>query len=561
MKRSLILFLLVLGLALPSLAQVKKGAVVTVSPLITAIEVKGNHEVAEREIMNLVFSRVGDSLLEEKIKNDVKAIYALGSFSDVAVSFEALAGGTRVVFQVFENPKVSAISFEGNSVYPQGTLLALIKTQPGNILNYKTLQGDIDLITSRYKDDGYVLVRIVDADVDKTTGLLHFKIVEGLVESIALEGNDQTKDFVILRELKTHPGSVFNENVFKKDLRRVFNLGFFSEVSPNFAPGSSPDKVVIQLKIKETRTSTINFGGGYGESEGGFGFIDLSLNNLLGTAQGMLIRGQFGQNLSTYQFKYTNPWFWPKRFGEHAAFTLRKWYTIGRDIYISDQSGVYNGFDVSLGRPFYDNYNITWSLGSELVSPYSTSTFESYQSDTLGLSLSYDTRDFWLNPKEGRFYTLGVKHGWKHAGSGNTTFFKTESDINHYHPVLENQILATHVGVGMGSGDVPIGEKFWAGGANTIRGYNPSETRKGTRKLICNAEYRINFSDMFQGVFFYDWGNSWDGGLPDLSSFISGWGPGVRITTPLGPIRLDYGVAGGKAFGEGVMHFSIGQAF
>jgi len=561
MKRSLILFLVGMCLTLPSLALAKKETTVAVSPLITAIEIRGNHEVAEREIMNMVFSRIGDTLLEEKIKSDVKAVYALGSFSDVSVSFEAFAGGTRVVFQVIENPPVTGVSFEGNSVYPQNILLALINTQPGKILNYKTLQGDIELITTRYKNDGYVLARIVDADVDKTTGILHFKIVEGMVESIALDGNEQTKDFVILRELKTRPGSVFNENVFKKDLRRVFNLGFFSEVSPNFEPGSTSDKVVIQLKIKETRTSTINFGGGYGESEGAFGFIDLSINNLMGTAQGMMIRGQFGQQLSTYQFKYNNPWFWPKRFGEHAALTLRKWYTIGKDIYITDQSGVYNGFDISLGRPFYDYFNISWTLGSELVSPYSTSTFEAYQDNTIGVILSYDTRDFWLNPKEGRYYTFSVKHGWKYANSGNTTFFIVAPDMNHYVPVFANQVLATHLGWGLGIGDVPIGEQFWMGGANTVRGYNPSDIRKGTRKLLFNIEYRMNFSDMFQGVFFYDWGNAWNSGYPSFPDFMTGWGPGVRINTPLGPIRLDYGVPSGKAFGEGVMHFSIGQAF
>ena len=66
---------------------------------------------------------------------------------------------------------------------------------------------------------------------------------------------------------------------------------------------------------------------------------------------------------------------------------------------------------------------------------------------------------------------------------------------------------------------------------------------------------------MFQGVFFYDWGGAWNSGLPETSTFLSGWGPGVRVNTPLGPIRLDYGVAGGKAFAEGIMHFSIGQAF
>jgi outer membrane protein insertion porin family len=110
-------------------------------------------------------------------------------------------------------------------------------------------------------------------------------------------------------------------------------------------------------------------------------------------------------------------------------------------------------------------------------------------------------------------------------------------------------------------GDVPIGELYWAGGANTVRGYYPTEAVSGTRKLLANLEYRMNFSDVFQGVFFYDWGDAWNSGSPPFDKFITGWGPGVRVNTPLGPIRLDYGIKGGHAFGEGLMHFSIGQAF
>ncbi|HVN66808.1 MAG TPA: BamA/TamA family outer membrane protein, partial [Candidatus Sulfotelmatobacter sp.] len=268
-----------------------------------------------------------------------------------------------------------------------------------------------------------------------------------------------------------------------------------------------------------------------------------------------------GQQLSTYQFKYFNPWFIPQKFGDHTSFTLRRWLTEGRDMFITNQDGIYNGFDVAIGKPLNDNYNITWTLGSENVSPINASTFEAYLSDTIGVTFSFDTRDFWLNPKTGRYYTLDLKQGWKFA-STNTSFFKTGVDLNHYYPFFDNQVLAGHIGVGLGTGDVPIGEIYYAGGANTVRGYYPTEARTGKRKLITNFEYRLNFSDMFQGVFFYDWGNAWDGDkIPDASQFLSGWGPGVRITTPLGPIRLDWGVPAGKSFGEGVMHFSIGQAF
>jgi len=540
----------------------KPPGTLEVMPIITGIEITGNMIVPEKNIMDVVFSRVGDSLVQEKIRGDMKAIYALGDFSDVSITFEAEAGGTKVIFEVAENPRINKIIFEGNTVYSTAELEALISTKAGDLLNYKNLQDDIAKINAKYKDDGYMLARVIDVETNEKTGVLRFKIIEGVVESITLEGNDGTQDYVILRELKTKAGSVLNEKTLKSDLRRIFNLGFFSEVSPIFEPGSTKDKIIIILNIKETRTSTINFGGGYGKREGWFGFVDLSINNLMGTAQGLMIRGQSGQELSTYQFKYTNPWMLPDRLGDHASFTFRRWLTIGRDIYLTEQDAVYNGWDMSLGKPLWgDDYKIAWTLGSEVVTPHGDSTFEAYQSDTIGVTFSYDTRDFWLNPTEGRYYSLSLKQGWKHS-NGTSEFFKIGWDINNYVPFFDKtQVLATHIGTGLGFGDIPVGEEYWAGGANSVRGYYASDARRGRKKLIFNIEYRLNFSDMFQGVFFYDWGNAWDDGAPDFSQFISGWGPGIRVNTPLGPIRLDYGVPGGRAFSEGIMHFSIGQAF
>jgi len=535
-------------------------ASVEVASTITALELSGNHLVPAKEIMGAVFTRIGDTLYQEKLQGDLKGIYALGYFADVYPSFEAFNKGTKVTIHVVENPPVAGIAFDGVTVYAPQDLLASMETRTGDLLNFKKMQDDIANINNKYKADGYMLARVVDVENDKKTNILHFQVTEGKVESIVLDGNDNTKDYVILRELNTKPGSVLNETVLKKDLRRVFNLGFFSEVTPNFESGSSKETVVLQLKIKETRTSTVNFGGGYGQQEGWFGFIDLSINNLMGTAQGLMVRGQVGQQFNTYQFKYTNPWFWPQKLGDHAALTFRRWLTIGRDILLTTQDGVYNGFDVSVGKPLKENVSINYTVGSENVSPYGTSSFDAYRSDTIGFGLSYDTRDFWLNPKEGRYYTINFKQGFKTTNIV-TAFTKVDWDLNHFYPVGDNQVLALHAGAGLGYGDVPIGDLYWAGGPTTIRGYYPTDAHTGKRKFIANAEYRLNFSDMFQGVFFYDWGDAWSVGAPDPGKFLSAWGPGVRINTPMGPIRLDYGVPGGKSFSEGIMNFSIGQAF
>jgi outer membrane protein insertion porin family len=134
--------------------------------------------------------------------------------------------------------------------------------------------------------------------------------------------------------------------------------------------------------------------------------------------------------------------------------------------------------------------------------------------------------------------------------------------VNTFTPFgLEHGVLAWHVGTGIGFGDVPLGEVYWAGGPTSVRGYGLGEVHKGSRKLIANIEYRYTFNETFQAVVFFDWGNAWTLGGPIVSDFLTGWGPGVRLNTPLGPIRLDYGIGGGKNAGEGILHFSIGQAF
>jgi outer membrane protein insertion porin family len=529
-----------------------------ISSKITGLAAAGNIRVTESEILSAVFSRIGETIDEEKLKNDLKAIYALGYFQDVNASFEAYKDGTRIIYQVKENPLLNQIRIEGQTVYSTREILSQIKLKAGDLLNYRTLREDIAAINDFYKKAGYTLARVVDVSTEK--GEVNFKIVEGLVESVSLEGNDATQNYVILREMKTRSGVVFNEETFGKDLRRVFNLGFFSEINPAFEPGTTPDKMRIILKIKETRTNTINFGGGYGERDGWFGFVDLSLNNLQGTAQGLMLRGQSGQQLSTYQFKYYNPWFMPDRLGDRTSLTYRLWNTMGTDIFLTLQDEYRVGWDVTLGKTLRDDYSASFSLGSENLSPRGTATFEPYLSEFIGVSLSYDTRDFWLNPSKGAYHTFSVKQGWKFA-SLTTAYNKFGIDFNFYQPLRPQQVLAYHLGVGIGFGDVPLGELYWAGGANTVRGYNLSELRRGARRLLTNVEYRYTFNEIIQAVIFFDWGNSWNEGAPVPVDFMTGWGPGIRFNTPLGPIRLDYGVAGGRNFGEGVLHFSIGQAF
>jgi len=526
---------------------------------VTSIEVSGVGAQHMRESRDAIFSKVGETFIEQKVQADVKAIYALGYFADVKADTFPYRGGVKVIYVAEENPAVTAVNFDGNMVFSDEALAATMETKIGETLNYSTLREDIKRIDSKYKSAGYLLARVVDVSTDQD-GALTLKIVEGFIESIKISGNENTQEYVIRRELKTRPGTVLNERTLTRDLRSVFNLGFFSEVNPAFEPGEEPDEIVLVIRVKEQRTSTINLGGGYGEREGWFGFVDLSVNNLFGTGRAMMIRGQSGQELQTYQFKYFDPWVLEDYFGDHLSFTFKRWHTIGSDFYFVGQNEIHNGYDVTFGKPLADVWRLSWSLGSEWVGPYSDSSFEAYDTLTTGLSLSYDTRDIWLNPTEGVFHTVSTRWGWKYCG-GVTQFTKYGLDFNFYFPVAERLTLALHAGAGLGVGDVPIGERYWVGSANTVRGFYPSEANLGFRKLQFNAEYRYTFNEIFQGVLFFDFGNAWDTGAPIFGDFLSGEGFGIRMTTPLGPIRLDYAIGNGKEASDGVIHFSIGQAF
>ncbi|KAF0134513.1 MAG: hypothetical protein FD145_531 [Candidatus Saganbacteria bacterium] len=533
---------------------------VTAFSKITAIDIRGNGMVPENEIKSALFSKVGDALEEVKLKNDLKAIYALGYFEDATVDIEEFKEGSKIIFSVIENNIVDNVKIEGNVVYSTKEINSIINIKPGKILNLKTMRGDIDSINQYYKKNGYSMSRVADVLVSDDKKKITFKIIEGIVEAVTLEGNETTRDYVILREMNLKPGKVFNEEILSKDLRRIFNLGYFSELVPAFEPGTSADKIILALKIKETRTNSVNFGGGFGEREGWFGFADLALNNLMGTAQGVLLKGQSGQQITTYQFKYTNPWILPEKFGPRTSITTRLWNTMGTDIYLTQQDQVNLGWDLALGKYLRDDYQVSYSIGSERVSPRGSAAFETYISNFIGLSLSYDSRDFWMNPSKGGYHTLSFRQGWKYTNI-TTNYMKFGLDLNFFTSLRDQLVFASHYGLGLGIGDVPIGELYWAGGPSSIRGFNLDEIKKGEKKITVNQEFRYTFNETFQGVFFFDWGDAWSNGYPVFNLFRFGWGPGLRLNTPLGPIRLDYGIGSGKNAGEGILHFSIGQAF
>ncbi len=142
-------------------------------PAILNISVQGNSEVVTEHIMSIITSKVGEPVDEEKLRKDAEAIFELGFFVATDYRVTDKEGGVDVVFLVQENPVVSKINFEGNTVYTSEKLEEMIFTKPGMIFNRTFFRNDLQRIKEKYQSDGYVMANVADVRIDLRTFNAH----------------------------------------------------------------------------------------------------------------------------------------------------------------------------------------------------------------------------------------------------------------------------------------------------------------------------------------------------------------------------------------------------
>ncbi|EAX47477.1 surface antigen (D15) [Thermosinus carboxydivorans Nor1] len=551
---------------------------------VTAVAVAGNKAVAESTIMAAVKTKPGDILSADKIKEDMQAIYELGYFFDVVANFTEVPEGVKVVYTVLENPALQDVVFKGNTKVTTDKLNSLVTAEKGKTLNTKILNDNMRAIEQYYHDQGYILARVSDVAMSPT-GVLTITINEGILEDIVVKGNDKTKKYVITREMKLKPGEPFNVKDARRSMQKVYNLGYFEDVNMKLNPGKEPNGVVLETSVVEQKTGTFSIGAGYSKADGLVGIIELGDNNFRGTGDKVKVHWEFGGNSGSnnnYEFSYTRPWLDQKQ--TSLGFNIYNMTNQYDDYYDNgDLRSTYDrkrqGWDITLGRPageYIQNYITLKNRRDTYVkyvdgpvdymatpgsANYNASYNQQYLQDNFGLTRSitlmrvYDSRDNVFNPTEGRRYSLAAEFAGGLLG-GDFDFNKYTAEGRQYLKVGRSQVVAFRLTVGYADGKMPEAGKFAVGGADTLRGYNDDQF-KGDKMFAATAEYRFPVAQKVQGVVFTDVGNAWDGDHYKLNDLKTGAGVGLRITTPIGPIRIDYAVGeqGSRT------HFSFGGQF
>lgn len=562
-----------------------------VGKTIAHVDFDGIPEPVKTKLSPLLTSKQGGQVTQEGVRNDVASLGSTGVFSQIRPNFTEVPEGVNLSYQLVTNPVVYGVEFSGNTIFTSDYLREVMQVPAGSVLNFVQVNQRLKAIEDLYLKQGYMLVSIPNVQVTPK-GILHIDISEGVIEDIQLVGNEKTKDKVILRELKMKKGKPFNKFQASRSMERLYNLGYFEDVNMKLLPGTQDEhNVVIEIDVVEQKTGVITVGAGYSDSDGTVGIIELGDTNFRGTGDKVNFHWEFGGagDGKNYTISYTRPWI--NSNGDSLGVSIfnriyeyddydAKGNTIaeydkrrrGWNITWGRVTGEYrtNYFNFESAKESYDDHD-GFDWGSAATSKGHTAKDMSdawYKAimDNFGTTNSFtfthvfDNRDNYFNASRGRRISFAAQWGG-HGLGGDYDFYKFTTEGRFYKALGNGHILALRLMGGYIDGDVSYGNLFDLGGSNTLRGYEDDQF-KGTKMYAATLEYRFPIAKKVQGVVFGDGGSTWDiddGKIPwyqDDDSFNWSVGVGLRLQTPIGPIRLDYGHGDQNKF-----HFSFGTQF
>jgi outer membrane protein insertion porin family len=550
-----------------------------------------------------------DEVLKEDIER-IKAFYHKQGFTDVELDYEVKPYPKKsyllyITIKVKEGKKylVGNITIHGNIDMKEKQILRELKEcVPGKVFSQEALKQDISNIQALYFDAGYI-----SAQVQETTSLnsytgrvdIVYNIFENeiaYVDKIKIRGNIKTRDVVIRRELRIHPGDRFDGEKLRRSRERLQNLGFFEEVGYDTEDTNVSNQRDLIVDVKESKTGAFSFGGGYSTVEEFVGFIEIEQKNFdwknfpyfTGAGQDLRLRATTGTVTSGFDLSFTNPWVfdYPVSFGFDAYKRSHKREedvgygydedVTGGDLRLGRQVSEYINADLMYRHDRIEITNITDTATVDLQQEYGKNSISSVTA-----AFAFDSRDNVFEPRKGEFLSGSFECAGGPFGA-DKDFWKFFGRASHFIPLFRKSALELRARVGLAepysnSERIPIYERFFSGGAYTIRGY---EERKvgpidpvskdplgGNSMVVGNIEYTYPLFGFMRVAAFYDTGNVWSK-LNDVGSggFKSSVGLGLRLKTPIGPIMLDYGVPLNKAPGEdekgsGRLHFSASHGF
>jgi NTE family protein len=499
----------------------------------------------------------------KEIREDIDHIFAPGLFSKVTASLK----DSVLIYSVLENPKYNSMIFKGNHIYPDSILLAQISHPDSSVLNYNIFSKDLQAIREYYRHRGYVLMHYTDIQFDEQRGQARVHINEGIIDTIKIEGNDHTADFVIRREFLIKERGVFNANLIRRGIENIHATQLFERVNANLKIRNGSYNLI--LKVEEKKFPVLRLGGKIGTERGAQGYLELSNENFLGIGSKLSLLGRAGERDRLILLNFR----WDRVFESYLTIAMQGYYNrqINLNSVQNKRVGEYKesrlGVRLVVGQQLRKLGQMTVELRVENVKDtIYTGQFSDFQNSelrTLAIRSVTDKRDRIAFTTKGIYNIWFWETGSERILEGQEKYTKALVNLEGFYTYWSDHTFHIKGGIAIGDKTLPFSEFFRIGGLNSFMGLHALEY-VGRQIIYCNLEYRYKLplkilSDIYVALR-YDIGGVWK--TPDLvldsEDFFNGIGAWIGTDTILGPIIIGYGDTN---INRGVFYFSLGYDF
>jgi len=452
--------------------------------------------------------------------------------------------GYSLIYYLVDNPRIERISFIGNTLMPNDEIGELIKSKPGMILNNNTVNGDRKAIEEYYITSGYSLARVTTEFRESDRDLI-FRVDEGRINEIEIEGNKRTRAWAVRRHVPFSRGDIFRQDKANRGVEELYGTDLFE--TARFI--AVPDTIGVTLKaiVSEKPYKFVRSGARYDLEYGPKAFIDLVDSNIFGAGMEFFISTTVGEKRRSVEINFEADRIW------NTLFTYKMMFDYGEfkrnhyedHDYIRTFREFRQGGELSLGRQI-----------PRLGTIYTLGQIRRYKWDEPGkpdrqifdkISISFrslvDTRDAFDFPESGKYHVFNLEFAGD-LRDEKKTYTKFYTSIESYYRISDKINLHPRLALGVSSNFMPFFDKFTLGGILNFPGLYEDEF-VGEKLFSGEIELRYKTFGPLYALGKFDFGNIWN----RLESIridelrLSG-GAGLALKTPIGPLAAWYGRTG-----------------